>query len=106
MSHDPHHARPRYDPAQILFDGCYECQLRSERRDHGISSLDPQRFALAWKRAADWQQGRLSGGLSNAEVPLLSALWGVQIQLEPRGFPLGQIPRSALDLLLEATRHD
>jgi hypothetical protein len=45
----------------------------------------------AWKRAARWQQHGMKG-ISQAEAPLLRALWAVQVQMEKRGVPVGQVP--------------
>jgi hypothetical protein len=85
MSHDYHGELPGFDPQQILVDGCHECERRSRWNDHGISSLDPERFAEAWLRARRWQSKALvrhAGGwatISDAEVPLLDTLSSVQI---------------------------
>lgn len=99
MTHAPHDIHPGYDPGQVMFDGCAECAERSERTDRGITALDPGRFARAWKRAADWQRGQLAGSrVSDAEAPLLSVLWSVQIQLEQAGWPIGELPQLQLPL--------
>lgn len=83
MAHDYHDILPGYDPAQILHDGCAECEVRSKSRNHGIANLDRDNFYRAWSRAADWNQGFLeSSTLSAAEVPMLDVLWAVQVQLE------------------------
>jgi len=89
MSHSPH----KY-PGQILSDGCIECYDRAHSPDHGIGNLDQQWFAAAWRRAADWQatDNRPDPPLSATEIPLLLALWAVQVQLEQRGVPIGQVP--------------
>ena len=92
MSHDPHDADPRYSPDQVLYDGCDECCRRSEMPDRGIEHLDALSFAAAWERAADWGEDQGIGRVSKAEVPLLSALWSVQVQFEKRGVPIGECP--------------
>jgi hypothetical protein len=93
VSHDYHEQLHGYDPAQILVDNCGECEARSEYSDHGISSLDSDRFEAAWKRAAAWfRAGGVWEEVSDAEVPLLAVLWSVQVQLERLGVPLGTVP--------------
>jgi hypothetical protein len=87
MSHDIHKGSPR----QILQDGCRECEQRAKDVHVAIAHLDTKMFAFAWHRAAAWQQHG-GGDISNAEAPLLRALWAVQVQLEQRGFPIGQVP--------------
>jgi hypothetical protein len=104
-AHAHHEAQPRYSPAQVLHDGCTECCYRASCRDHGIASLDPAAFARAWRRAADWN--RMGGGLddvADAEVPLLSVLWPVQLQLEAVGWPIGELPASPVEALLDTLR--
>lgn len=94
MTHAPHEVHAGYDAGQVMFDGCTECAEHATRMDCGITALDPGRFATAWRRAAGWQRGQLAGSrVSDAEAPLLSVLWSVQIQLENIGWPLGELPR-------------
>jgi hypothetical protein len=78
MSHDCHERLPGFDPQQILVDGCRECEARSKWNDHGISSLDAERFATAWHRAREWQTQGLST-ISDAEIPLLDTLWSLHV---------------------------
>jgi hypothetical protein len=85
--HDPH----KGDPRQVLQDGCAECGRRSKGIATAISHLDPATFAAAWKRAAQWQQHGMRG-ISRNEMPLLLALWSVQVQFERRGIPVGTVP--------------
>jgi hypothetical protein len=95
MAHDYHDGLPGYSKAQILHDGCAECEARAKRDDHGIGSLDQQNFARAWRRAADWNTqiaDRHERPVAKAEAPLLNALWAVQLQLERRGVPIGEVP--------------
>lgn len=94
MSHDAHESLPGWHPGQLLVDRCGECEMRSGMRDLGISALDPQRFALAWKRAAEWGSEE-SGAYSRAEMPMLGALFAVQVQLEQRGLRIGEDPIAA-----------
>lgn len=94
MSHDAHESYPTYGAAQVLYDGCAECDWRSEHPDVAISHLDVQSFAAAWERAAAWQRGGLPD-ISHAEVPVLRVLWAVQCQLERLGSPIGEVPFSA-----------
>lgn len=84
MSHDYHDALPGFHADQILVDGCGECEARSERPDHGISTLDTNNFARAVHRAREREYRGLDN-LSEAEHPLLSTLWSVWMQLERRG---------------------
>lgn len=91
-SHDYHEDLPGYDPAQILHDGCEECEARSREPHRGITNLDSGRFIRAWHRARTWYTEDLPN-LSYAEEPLLSALSAVQIQLgRVCDLPLGSLP--------------
>ena len=96
MSHDYHEAHPSYSPAQVLHDGCGECDMRSRMPNVAIGHLDPVRFAAAWHRAADFGRGQVDDA-SDAEVPVLHLLWAVQVQLERRGIPIGVLPILRLD---------
>ncbi len=91
MSHDYHEGLPGYSKEQILHDGCAECEARAKRDDLGIDSLDSRKFPRAWQRAATWKRHGVPD-LSEAERPLLSALWSVQMQLERRGIEIGEVP--------------
>jgi hypothetical protein len=91
MSHIYHEDLPGYHPDQILHDGCPECEYRASRGSHGLTELDTESFARAWKRAAQWNQGGLDN-VALAERSLLSALWAVQVQLERLGVPIGTLP--------------
>lgn len=99
MSHSYHEGHPGYSPAQVLKDGCHECSQRSERPDAAISYLDPQSFAAAWKRAAQWERGQVAD-VSEAEVPVLRVLWAVACAMERLGFPIGEVPVSLSAALL------
>lgn len=90
--HDYHDALPGYDPEQLLHDGCTECEARATYCDHGISKLDSQNFARAWRRAYHWNVGGTGTQISDAERPMLTVLWSVQLQLERRGVPIGHLP--------------
>ena len=92
MSHDPHHALPGYTPAQMLVDGCGECTACAGFASCGIGALDSQRFEQAWKRAAAWQRDEVHD-ISRNELRMLAALWDIQVQLERRGIPIGEVPR-------------
>ena len=97
MIHNYHDALPGYDPRQILHDGCEECEQRGTNILSAISRLDHERFEQAWRRAYDnWATYgggyEANGLLSDAESPLLGALWGIQLQLERRGIPLTGSP--------------
>lgn len=70
MSHDAHEALPGYSPDQLLHAGCGECDMRAAAPDAGLGHLDL------------------------AEIRMLSVLWAVQVHLEMRGFPLGQVPEN------------
>lgn len=96
MSHIYHNDLPGYHEDQVLHDGCPECEHRSASVDIALSYLDAQNFDRAWRRAAEWRIDGLDN-LSHAEMPLLDALWGVQIQLQRRcGLPVGQMPGEGL----------
>jgi hypothetical protein len=89
--HDYHDGLPGFSEAQILHDGCAECEERGASRNLGIAHLDHVRFARAWERAAAWNKAGLAD-VSNAERPMLDVLWAIQCQLENRGFPIGGVP--------------
>ncbi len=91
-AHDYHEGLPGYSPGQILHDGCGECEARAKEDDHGISHLDRGNFLRAWVRAAAWNAAPGAGAVSAAEVPLLRTLWSIQLKLEPRGIPIGEVP--------------
>ena len=92
MAHDYHEGQPGYSPAQILHDGCGECEARGRNLNIAIGSLDKGRFALAWRRAADWNRTTDILDVSRAERPLLEALWAIQLRLENYGIPIGELP--------------
>jgi hypothetical protein len=87
--HDPHNA-PGSSPAQILHDGCLECSERSQRADRGIGSLDRTSFLAAWARAAQLELHGLDDPC-RTEMPLLHALWAIQLKLQEFGWPLGRV---------------
>lgn len=90
--HDYHEAHPGYSPAQILHNGCGECEARSRNIAHAIGRMDKGRFALAWARATAWNRAGLPD-VSEAEAPLLMALWAIQLKLETVcGLPIGELP--------------
>ena len=89
--HDYHDALPGFDEAQILHDGCGECESRAASRNHGIANLDPTNFMRAWARAAAWNQHGLRN-IAHAEIPMLDVMWAIQCQLENYGVPIGQLP--------------
>ncbi len=82
------------DPRQVLQDHCGECARRAKDVHVAIGHFDPARFAVAWKRAARWQQHGMKG-ISRNEMPVLLALWAVAVQLEKRGIPVGTVPGEA-----------
>ncbi len=90
--HDYHEGLPGWSEAQILHDGCGECEARAQSRNHGIANLDKWNFARAWQRAAQWNTDGLPD-LAKAEVPMLDVLWAVQCKLENYGVPIGTVPR-------------
>ena len=91
MSHSYHEGQPGYSPAQVLHDGCEECEFRGKNVWTAISYLDTAGFAMAWARAAAFERGQLSD-VCETEIPLLQALSSIQVQLERRGIPFGEIP--------------
>jgi hypothetical protein len=93
MSHDYHDGLLGYSPAQILHDGCAECEQRAASPDHGISHLDRRNFIRAWRRAAKWNTDGIPD-LAQAEVPMFRVLWAVQLKLERLGIPIGALPAS------------
>lgn len=93
MSHACHDSLPGYSPNQILHDGCQECEERGANVRIALAHLDSDKFVHAWARAAAWQRSGIND-LSQAERPLLEALWGVQVQLEDVcSLPIGTLPR-------------
>lgn len=100
-THTNHTTLEGYDPERLLQDGCSECEHRGADPLEGLAHLDAQRFAKAWRRAADWQRDRLPGRqpVSVAEAPMLRVLWQIQLLFERFGYAtLGQLPgRLGLD---------
>jgi hypothetical protein len=94
MTHDYHGGLPGYSAAQILHDGCGECEARGEHAWDAIARLDHGSFNRAWERAAAWNKTGLPD-ISGAEANVLRTLWTVQLQLERRGVPIGTVPHGA-----------
>jgi hypothetical protein len=93
VSHDYHDGLPGFSAAQILHDGCGECEARAASPEHGIGNLDRGNFVRAWHRAAEWNTHGLPD-VAEAEVPMLRVLWAVQLKLENLGVPIGTLPVS------------
>jgi hypothetical protein len=94
MTHTYHEKLPNYNAAQILHDGCAECEARAASRNHGIAHLDRFNFVHAWARAAQWNRHGLSN-IATAEIPMFDVLWAIQCQLENYGWPIGEVPSGA-----------
>lgn len=92
MSHDYHESLPGFSPAQVLHDGCGECEARGANVSRAINALDSGNFARAWERATAWNRGGGPSDISMTERPLLNTLWSLQLQLEKRGVPIGEMP--------------
>lgn len=95
-SHDYHEALDGYHPAQILHDGCGECEERGADPVLALNHLDAERFRRAWLRAADWNasippSGHEAEHICAAEAPLLRLLWAMQLHFE-NVWPLGYLP--------------
>ena len=90
-AHTYHPDLPGYDAAQIVHDGCPECEYRGDDIIRAITSLDPPTFARAWERAGQLQANGLTNA-SDAELPLLKVLAAVEVQFERRGWLLGSMP--------------
>lgn len=92
--HAHHEALPGYSPAQILHDGCPECEQRGQHPAVAMAHLDNGTFRQAWERAAQ----AVTGGLEDeaaAETRLLDWLGAVQVKLQSAcGLPLGELPRT------------
>jgi len=101
MSHDYHAALAGYSEAQILVDGCCECETRSENVAVAIAHLDHEHFIRAWMRATEWNREHLLD-LSHAEGPLLNTLWAIAVQLERLGVPIGSLPTPQAELIAMA----
>jgi hypothetical protein len=93
MTHDYHDALPGFSEAQILHDGCAECEARATYPEHGIAQLDRHNFVMAWGRAAQWNTHGLPD-IAAAEVPMLRVLWAIQLHMERLGTPIGTLPMS------------
>jgi hypothetical protein len=92
--HNYHDALPGFDERQIWFDGCAECEWRGKNVVDSLGSLDRERFARAWKRAADWNRDVEIGPVSKAERPLLHVLWRFQVALQQQiGLDIGELPK-------------
>lgn len=85
--HEYHDILPGFDPDQIWFDGCAECEERGATVYRGISALDHNNFARAWARAIQWNTEGLSN-ISYAERALLETLWAVHLQQEAQNYIL------------------
>ena len=89
--HDFHEGLWTFSPHQILHDGCGECEDRGKDVATAIAKLDGYNFQRAWARATLWNKEG-APDISKTEVPLLRALWSLQLQLERRGVPIGVLP--------------
>jgi hypothetical protein len=90
--HDYHEGLPGFSAAQILHDGCSECEARAKESGHGLAHLDRGNFFRAYARAVEWNRDGLLD-LARAEIPLLTVLWELQIKLESYvGQPIGTLP--------------
>lgn len=95
--HAYHDGLAGYSAAQILHDGCEECEARGADVGNALSKMDPHNFRRAWGRAAEF--GRFGAlDIARAERPLLDALWAVQIHLQRAGWPVGVIPADGVYL--------
>ena len=86
-----HQTHPDYSKEQVLHPGCPECASQGIAVWPAISHLDAEQFTAAWKRAAAYTFGELTD-ISDAEVPVLRALWALQVQLTRLGVPVGTLP--------------
>ena len=72
--HDFHPSLEGYDPEQIWFDGCEECEWRSRNTDRGITSLDSNNRIKAVSRALLWETDDGLVNASQCEVRLFNAV--------------------------------
>ena len=81
-SHIYHDRLPGYDERQIWYDGCPECERRSDTLPNSLMAIDADTFNRAWNRADLLRNDRQEemGALSNAEMPLLRTFEAIQIQ--------------------------
>ena len=81
--HTVHQDLGGYDPGQIWFDGCAECEHRGETVPSSIGYLDNTNMARAWDRSLAWSADELDPAtVSNAERPLLRYLEQVRFTNE------------------------
>jgi hypothetical protein len=93
MSHAYHDALPGFDERQIWKDGCDECELRGQSLPASLGYLDTPTFIAAWRRAAEHNRDGDIGRISEAEGPLLSLLWNLQILFQrANGLEIGRLP--------------
>jgi hypothetical protein len=97
VTHTYHEGLPGFDQRQILHRGCDECEERGKDVRSALAHMDPPTFHRAWRRAFDLMASKgdhgAVGPVSEAEYPLLTVLWGVQVHLERNGVPLnGEVP--------------
>ena len=89
--HVYHDALPGFSAAQVLHDGCDECEERGADPSYAIGKFDQRNFVIAWQRAAAWNQTGLPD-LARAEIPTFRVLWAVQLHFERLGVPIGTLP--------------
>lgn len=95
MVHDYHPSLEGYDPAGILFDGCGECEARSQKGIKGLLDLDASNIELLWRRCLNTSYGGLRshslGGeeagryRSGCEARLGHQLYLIGVLLERQG---------------------
>jgi hypothetical protein len=75
-AHVYHDGLPGYDPRQIWYDGCPECEWRGANMPHTVGTLDSSNLQRAMERARLWNGDAhdQTGPISKAEVPLLDFL--------------------------------
>lgn len=81
--HAYHDILPGFDPDQIWYDGCQECESRSTTIYRGIGTLDSNNYRRAKARAIEWNTNHQHDlNISRAEAPLLETLWAIHCQEE------------------------
>lgn len=79
--HIHHNYLPGYSPAQLLHDGCPECESRSEGVRAYLPHADASTWQRAWRRAIEYGRNGLPD-LSQAEYPVLRELWQLAVAFQ------------------------
>jgi hypothetical protein len=84
--HAYHEELEGFDSNQIWYDGCEECEHRSQNLPSSLGYLDNNNLLRAISRTKDWMDNGPQGRISKAELPLLRTLEAFMLIQQRLGF--------------------